>query len=184
MYNLTQQVAFKRNQHQTMSIITDTFYGACETGDIEVAKQELLKDEITSDIIGFGFRRACYGHHFELAKMLLFNSPIKASIANGVHRPIIQAYKLKADEVDDWRVDHWIVTLSEYHTYGIRYNENGLLRVTLKTGIYSGASFVGTLEEAQTQLNANPIIHRVREILELVIVFYSLLEKNEIYMLV
>ena len=71
-----------------------------------------------------------------------------------------------------------------YHTYGIRYNENGLLRVTLKTGIYSGASFVGTLEEAEAQLSANPILHRVREILELAIVFYSLLEKNEIYMMV
>ena len=167
-----------------MSIITDTFYGACESGDIGVAKLELHKDEITSDIIGFGFRRACYGHHFKLAKMILFNSPIKPSIANGDDRRIIEAYKLKADEVDDWRVDHWIVTLGQHHTYGIRYNENGTLRVTLKTGIYSGASFVGTLEEAEAQLSANPILHRVREILELTIVFYSLLEKNEIYMIV
>jgi hypothetical protein len=114
----------------------------------------------------------------------LFNSPIKASIANGDHSPIIQAYKLKADEVDDWRVDHWIVNLGQHHTYGVRYYENGLLRVTLKTGTHSGASFVGTLEEAEAQLSANPISDRVREILELVIVFYSLLEKNEIYMIV
>ena len=167
-----------------MTLITEAFYGACETGDIGVAQQELHYDEITSDIIGFGFRRACYGRHFKLAKMLLFNSPIKPSIANGDDRRIVEAYKLKADEVDDWRVDHWIVTLGQHHTYGIRYNENGLLRVTLKTGIYSGASFVGTLEEAEAQLSANPILHRVREILELAIVFYSLLEKNEIYMMV
>ena len=164
--------------------ITDTFYGACETGDIGVARMELHNDEITSDNIRIGFRRACYGHHFKLAKMLLFNSPIKASIANGVHRRIIEAYKLKADEVDDWRVDHWIVNLGQHHTYGIRYNENGTLRVTLKTGIYSGSSFVGTLEEAEAQLSANPIHHRGKGILELAIVFYSLLEKNEIYMMV
>jgi hypothetical protein len=154
--------------------ITDTFYGACETGDIGVARMELHNDEITSDNIRIGFRRACYGRHFKLAKML----------ANRVHQPIIQAYKLKADEVDDWRVDHWIVNLGQHHTYGIRYNENGTLRVTLKTGIYSGSSFVGTLEEAEAQLSANPIHHRGKGILELAIVFYSLLEKNEIYLLV
>jgi hypothetical protein len=168
-----------------MSIITDSFYGACETGNIGAARMELHTDGITSDHVRIGFRRACYGRHFKLAKSLLFNSPIKASIANGVHSPIIQAYKLKADEVDDWRVDHWIVNLGQHHTYGVRYNENGLLRVTLKTGTHSGASFVGTLEEAEAQLSAtNPTNDRVREILELAIVFYSLLEKNEIYMIV
>jgi len=157
-----------------MIAVKDQFYGACERGDIELAKRLIDRKEISVDTLGRGFRKSCWAGHFEIAKWILIMSSTKSIISKGFHRSMVTV----CNPVDNWNGDHWIVALDDCKTYGVRY-ENGELRVVLKVSVLDGCSFpcsfIGNLEEAKRQLRENPLCDKEKELLLFVIVFYSII---------
>lgn len=130
------------------------FHRACESGDIEKAKEELLAEEkLTIHVIGYAFRRACYEGHLELAKWILDMSPKKSStITFDSHDPFMFACRNKKVEVAEW-----LVSLKPF-LYEVRQLESGKLKAIIKNGhqVFRHACLVGDLEAAQWLLSENP----------------------------
>ena len=166
-----------------MSVIA-RFNVACERGDVEVVKQLLQNEDITSydvnitsDDIRAGFGKACEGGHFELAKCIL-STPTTSLNAMGLERPIItksgdEEWLVRLD-ADGYKYPY--SNLKEYCTYRVK-REKGILSAKTLCGGYTTNSFVGTVEDARKKLSELeiPVRPSARYVLWFVIVFYSML---------
>ena len=129
------------------------YHRACERGDIEAAKQELLKEEKRSDnFMGYAFTRACFEGHLELAKWILDMNPSKSIISHRVHMPIMEACRNNKAEVAEW-----IVSLKPY-LYSVKYLKHGKIKATIinNRSTFCDACYDGDLETAKRLLIAKP----------------------------
>jgi hypothetical protein len=129
------------------------FHRACEKGDIEVAKQELLKEKKMSvDDVAHAFRRACAEGLLELAKWILEMSPSKSIIEHDCHEPLVIACRMRRVEVAEW-----LVTLKPF-TYEVRLLESGKLKGIIRDThlAFRHACLVGDIEAAQSLLQDHP----------------------------
>ena len=130
------------------------FHRACESGDIEVAKKELLKEKkLTLDIIGQSFTRACFEGQLELAKWILDLSPNKsATIDFEMQEPIFSAQRNRQLEVAQW-----LVSLKPLLT-GIRPSPKHKFKVFIRFhhSAFRHACLTGDLEGAKWILSDRP----------------------------
>jgi hypothetical protein len=130
------------------------FHRACESGDIEVAKQELLKEKkLKLDTIGHAFSRACFEGQLELAKWILELSPNKsATISADMHEPLLAACRNRQLEVAEW-----LVSLKPF-LFEVRQLPSGKLTPIVKDHhlAFRHACLVGDLEAAQWLLTQKP----------------------------
>lgn len=130
------------------------FHRACESGDIEVAKQELLKEKkLKLDIIGQAFSRACFEGQLELAKWILDLSPNKsATISADMHEPLVSACRNKQLEVAQW-----LVSLKPF-LFEVKQLPTGKLKALVKNDLlaFRRACLIGDLEAAQWILTQKP----------------------------
>ena len=134
-------------------MLSSEFQRACERGEIEKAKEELLKDEkLTQHDIGYAFRIACFQGHLELAKWILEMSPSKSIISFECHEPLLSACRNRKLEVAEW-----LVSLKPF-LYEVRQLESGKLKAIIKNDIsvFRHACLVGDLEVAQWSLSEKP----------------------------
>jgi ankyrin repeat protein len=130
------------------------FHRACESGDIEVAKQELLKEKkLKLDIIGSAFSRACFEGQLELAKWILELSPNKsATISADMYEPLLAACRNKQLEVAEW-----LVSLKPF-LFEVKQLPTGKLKAIVKNDhlAFRHACLTGNLEAAQWILTQKP----------------------------
>jgi hypothetical protein len=130
------------------------FHRACESGDIEVAKKELLKEnKLTLDVIGHGFTRACFEGHLELAKWILDLSPNKsATISFEMQEPLLAACRNRQLEVA-----LWLVSLKPF-LFEVKQLPTGKIKAIVKNELlaFRRACLIGDLEAAQWLLTQKP----------------------------
>ncbi len=123
-------------------MLSSEFHRACERGDIEVAKQELLKD-FTLDNIGSAFERACFEGHLEFAQWILDLSTNKSATIGS--EPFVRACRNR-----QLHVAEWLVSLKPF-LFEVRQLPSGRLKPIIKDDHleFRHACFVGDLEAAQ-----------------------------------
>ena len=132
---------------------SSSFHRACESGDIEVAKQEILKGKLTLNTIGYAFRRACFEGQLELAKWILELSPNKSStISFDMHEPLLGACRNRQLEVAEW-----LVSLKPF-LFEVKQLPTGKLKAIVKNDhiAFRRACLTGDLEAAHWILTEKP----------------------------
>jgi hypothetical protein len=145
MYNFIYSLNLKMPSSQ--------FHRACERGDIEVAKEELLKGKLSFDTIGEAFCRACFEGQLELAKWILELSPnSSATISFSMNEPLIGACRNKQLEVAKW-----LVSLKPF-LFEVKELPNDKLKAIIKNDhlAFRHACLTGDLEAAQWILTEKP----------------------------
>jgi hypothetical protein len=130
-------------------MLSSEFHRACERGDIEVAKQELLK-ELTLETIGHAFERVCFEGHLEFAKWILELSPNKSATIG--FEPFVRACRNR-----QLAVAEWLVSLKPF-IFELRQLPSGKLTAIIKDHhlAFRHACLTGDLEAAQWLLTQKP----------------------------
>jgi hypothetical protein len=130
-------------------MLTSEFHRACERGDIEVAKQELLKD-FTLDNIGSAFERVCFEGHLEFAQWILDLSTNKSATIGS--EPFVRACRNR-----QLHVAEWLVSLKPF-LFEVRQLPSGKLKPIIKDHhlAFRCACIVGDFEAAQWLLAQKP----------------------------
>jgi hypothetical protein len=130
-------------------MLSSEFHRACERGDIEVAKQELLKD-FTLDNIGSAFERACFEGHLEFAQWILDLSTNKSATIGS--EPFVRACRNR-----QLHVAEWLVSLKPF-LFEVRQLPSGKLKPIIKDDhlAFRHACLVGDFEAAQWLLTQKP----------------------------